>query len=379
MTCMSRRIIVATCLVALPLAAAAQEQPIDPKRFGTPAEAQGTLSAPPGSSQAQPNVDPSRFGDPQQPADAIGKPPVRILRSKEITPAVGASSDKDGVDPKRFGAKVADEAYGAYQRGLYATAYSLALPRARSGDAAAQTLVAEILVRGLGVATNAEEAAGWYQKAAAQGVPEAQFQFALMQLDGKFTTKDPANALVLMEAAAGSGNPLAQFNLAQLYMERDRGPAGVAKALPFYEKAAANGVADAQYALAQVYASGAGGKPKDIARASEYLLLAAKQGFDTAQLDLGTWLVEGRGGKRDLKSGFMWLHRAALGGNVAAMNRVAKLYMHGIGTDPNSIDAAAWYFLARRNGLSDFEMDDFLQGLTEDETKKAQERSNRLR
>ena len=89
--------------------------------------------------------------------------------------------------------------------------------------------------------------------------------------------------------------------------------------------------------------------------------LAARQNFDTAQVDLGTWLIEGSGGPRDLKAGFGWMKRAADGGNVAAQNRLAKLYMGGIGTDPDPIDAAAWYFIARRAGLIDPEMEDFLR------------------
>ena len=44
-----------------------------------------------------------------------------------------------------------------------------------------------------------------------------------------------------------------------------------------------------------------------------------------------------------------------------------------------SIAAAAWYFVARRAGLSDPEMDDFLRGLTDEEQKQALERANRLR
>ena len=68
-----------------------------------------------------------------------------------------------------------------------------------------------------------------------------------------------------------------------------------------------------------------------------------------------------------------------MGGNVAAQNRVAKLYMNGIGTDPDLVSAAAWYILARRAGLSDPEMDDFLRGLDDTEQKTALERANRLR
>ena len=114
-------------------------------------------------------------------------------------------------------------AYGAFQRGLYITAYNLALPRAENGDPAAQTLVAEILSRGLGAHANEAEAAKWYQRAAEQGVPEAQFQYALMLLDGRFVTKDPKGAYALMQAAAEAGNRLAQFNFAQMLVDREPG------------------------------------------------------------------------------------------------------------------------------------------------------------
>ena len=45
--------------------------------------------------------------------------------------------------------------------------------------AAAQTLLGEIYSRGLGVKRDPIEAAKWYEKAAAQGVPAAKFQIAL--------------------------------------------------------------------------------------------------------------------------------------------------------------------------------------------------------
>lgn len=298
--------------------------------------------------------------------------------AKETTGATGAASpETPAMD--RFGGPPADAAYGAFQRGLYMTALNLAIPRAEAGDSAAQTLVAEILSRGLGVKRDEAEAAKWYALAAEQGVPEAQFQYALMLLDGRFTKKDPQAAYALMQAAAEAGNRLAQFNFAQLLVQREPGSAGMSKAVAYYRRAADAGLADAQYAMSQIYMNGVGGKQKDEAEARRWLLAAARQNFDTAQLDLGTWLVEGRGGPRDLKAGFGWMRRAADGGNVAAQNRLAKLYMSGVGTEPNAIDAAAWYFRARRQGLRDTEMEDFLRGLTDEEQKQALERANRLR
>lgn len=285
----------------------------------------------------------------------------------------------DALNPNRFGEKRIDAAYGAFQRGLYTTALNLALPRARAGDPAAQTLVAEILSRGLGIARNDAEAAKWYALASEQGIPEAQFQYALILLDGRYAPKDPKGAYALMEAAAEAGNALAQFNFAQMLVEREPGETGMKKAVAYYERAASGGVADAQYAMSQIYANGVGGKQVNDAEARRFLVLAARQSYDTAQLDLGAWLIEGRGGPRDQKAGFGWLKMAAEGGNVAAQNRLAKLYMTGIGVDPDSNAAAAWYILARRAGLTDPEMDDFMRGLTDAEQKKALETANRLR
>ena len=74
--------------------------------------------------------------------------------------------------------------------------------------------------------------------------------------------------------------------------------------MPYYERAAKNGLPDAQYAMSQILANGLGGKKPDNAEARKWLVRAARQNFDTAQLDLGTWLISGRGGERDEKSGF---------------------------------------------------------------------------
>ncbi len=305
---------------------------------------------------------------PPQRTDRLEPPGDRPLNSPTI----------DRVDPSRFGT-LPDAAYGAFQRGYYITAHNLALPRAENGDAAAQTLIAEIYARGLGMPRNARKAAEWYAKAAGQGVPEAQFQYALMLLDGNFVSKDTNRAYELMQVAADNGNRLAQFNVAQMILDKHPGFENQKRAVAYYQSAADAGLADAQYAMSQVYASGFGGRKADEKEARRWLLLAARQGFDTAQLDLGTWMVEGRGGERNPKEGFAWLKRAAESGNVAAQNRLAKLYRAGIGTEGDVQEAAAWYISARRAGLIDPQMEDFLAGLTAEEMKEAIQRANRLR
>ena len=312
------------------------------------------------------------------PAMAAGERAEKVLPSLADRVA-GETGTPDDVNPQRFGQHPADKAFGAFQRGLYITALNLARPLAEKGDAAAQTLVAEILSRGLGVARAPEEAAKWYVEAARGGNPEAKFQYALLLLDGKYVAKDRDEAFRLMGEAAAAGNALARFNYAQMIVDEKPGPSGLAEAAEWYERAARQGLPDAQYAIAMILAQGNAGRDRDEATARKWLELAARGGFDTAMFDLAVWMVEGRGGERDYEAGFLWMRNAAKSGNVAAQNGLAKLYRMGLGTEGDSIEAAAWYILARRAGLDDPEMNVFLDGLTREQMKKAIERANRLR
>ena len=131
-----------------------------------------------------------------------------------------AAGEPLAIDPKRLGEPAPDDAYGAYQRGLYKTALSLAQERAKAGDAEAMTLAAEILSRGLGVPQDLSEAARLYGMAAEKGVLEAQFQTALFMLEGKYLTRDLARAKAYLENAVAGGHKLAAFNLAQLVMSK---------------------------------------------------------------------------------------------------------------------------------------------------------------
>lgn len=301
-----------------------------------------------------------------------------IVDGARVAPPDTQEEEELDVDRRRFGDR-SDAAYGAFQRGLYITAFNLALPRAREGDAAAQTLVAEIYSRGLGVRRDEAQAARWYQAAAEQNVPEAQFQYALLLLDGRFVERDREQAFALMEEAANSGNRMAQFNFAQLLLDRASGIETERRAAEYFERAARAGLADAQYAMALFLANGAAGKAPDLAAARIWMGRAARNNFDSAMVEYGTWLVEGIGGVRREEDGFSWIQAAAMSGNIAAQNRLAKLYRAGIGTEGDVELAAAWYILARRAGLSDPLMDDYLEGLTDEERRGAIARANRLR
>ncbi|MDX3929330.1 MAG: tetratricopeptide repeat protein [Shinella sp.] len=284
----------------------------------------------------------------------------------------------DLPEEKPFTGQV-DEAYGAYQRGYYLTAMDLALPRAQLGDPAAQTLVAEIFEQGLGVKRDRKEAAFWYGQAAERGNPSAMFKYALLLMEGSVVPRDRNRADELMKKAADLGNPSAQFNYAQVLVANSPGEKGLRDAMPYYEKSAEQGIADAQYALSQVYLNLDNIDPKKKGRAREWLTRAARAGYDTAQLDLGIWFVNGTAGERNYEEGFRWLKRAAEGGNVAAQNRLSHLYINAIGTRPDPIEAAKWFVLSRRAGLNDPALEDFYLGLTDEEQRKAIDAANKFR
>lgn len=269
--------------------------------------------------------------------------------------------------PRPFDGKI-DDAYGAYQRGLYLAALNIALPKAQLGDPAAQTLVAELMNNGLGVRRNPTDAVFWYEQAARAGDANAQYKYALMLLTGENVKQDKKAADAMMRKAAEGGNREAQFNVAQLLTAESPGENGLKAALPFYEKAALQGVPDAQYAVSQLYYH------MDLPRekrtqARDWLIKSALAGYDTAQYDLAVWLINGVGGERNYDEGFRWMRIAANRGHVAAQNKLAKLYVNAIGTRPDPIEATKWYVVSRKAGLADLELEDFFLGI-DDATQK---------
>lgn len=275
-------------------------------------------------------------------------------------------------------ADATSRAFGAFQRGYYLTAMELALPRAQLGDPAAQTLLAELFAAGLGVARSMDDAAFWYKQAAEAGDASAQFKYGVMLLEGRYVEADRAKAEELMKKAADAGNPFAQFNHAQILVSEKPGDAGVLEALPYFEQAAEQGIADAQYALAQIYSNTEGVPDEKRARARAFMEKAARAGYETAQLDYAIWLIDGVGGPKDYEAGFRWMQVAAMRGNVVAQNRMAVLHINAIGTRGDPVQAAKWYIISRRAGFNDRGLDDFYQGLTEEEQKQAIEAANKF-
>lgn len=266
---------------------------------------------------------------------------------------------------------VPDFAYGAFQRGEYLTAFEIALPLAEKGDAAAQTLIAELYDKGLGVAKDTKQATKWYEIAAKSGNREAQFSYALKLIEGIDIPRNKEEGEAMMKSAAEAGHPIAMFNHANQIIADRPTSKGYRLALPFYEKAAELRLADAYYALYVIYKEGLTTGIQDPKKAREWLERAARSGVDTAQVELGIALINGVDGPKDEKLAFTILNNAAISGNIIAQNRIAHMYLNGIGIEPSKIEAAKWHILARRAGRFDLYLDQFLEQLDNGDRQKA--------
>ncbi|HET7093821.1 MAG TPA: tetratricopeptide repeat protein, partial [Thermomicrobiales bacterium] len=170
-------------------------------------------SAPPSQASSAPDSTPlAPGGDRAVINNYLGLDDSNTLPTPET-----AGNDATSISQDIFAKR--DDAYGAFQRGYYLTALSLALPRAEKADPAAQTLIAEIYAKGLGVAENVATASSWYSLAAKNGDRMAAFELGLLYLNGDGVPKNKQRAAELFKEAADKGYPPAEYNLALMHVD----------------------------------------------------------------------------------------------------------------------------------------------------------------
>ena len=92
----------------------------------------------------------------------------------------------------------------AYQRGDYAAALAHWRPLAEAGSPEAQFNVGLLHAKGLGVETDAAEAARWYELAAEQNFAQAQYNLAELYETGRGVPKDLTLSYVWFKLAGAS-------------------------------------------------------------------------------------------------------------------------------------------------------------------------------
>jgi TPR repeat protein len=308
------------------------------------------------------------------PAGEAGQAPLPIPQEADIDP-IGDRIKQTLQDTGTIPPTPLDRAYSAFQRGYFLTSFAMALEQAQTGNAVAQTLLAELLARGLGVRQDFKEAAGWYKLAADQGDPEALYALGRLYIDGRGVEKDAARAAELFRQAGDLGQVTALRELGYLHLRGEGAEKDEFRAAAYLTRAANGGDSDAQFTLGGLFVEGIGVSQDDV-QAARWFGEAAKSGHVPAQIEYAIMLFNGRGGPKDEPRAAGWLRQAALTDNPVAQRRFARVLAEGRGVEKNPEEAARWYMIARRRGLQDKFLDIWLLRQDADVLRRAEERAN---
>ena len=166
---------------------------------------------------AQVSLTPRRA--PKQAGRKEGTPKEKKARRRRS--AAAASDAEAGADanagpaptPRRrptpaFEDPNVDLVYGAYQRGMYKTAFDLAMTRAQyNGDPKAMTMLGELYANAMGVKRDYAKAAEWYKRAADAGDREGMFALAMMRLSGRGGAANREEAVKLLASVRQTRQP----------------------------------------------------------------------------------------------------------------------------------------------------------------------------
>lgn len=194
---------------------------------------------------------------------------------------------------------------------------------------------------------SAERGLYWCEKSARGGNANAQWSLGsiLMEAPGADSTRE-AQAVQWFQRAAEQGLPEAQYNLAFL-LERGRGvEKNEEEAAKWYQAAAQSGDSEAMYALSFMHRMGRGGMLKDPAQSIDLLKLAASNGHVLALLTLGNDYETGTEVPRDEKTAVEYFKLAANQGNAEAQFNLGRFYAEGKGVIRNGDEAMKWWKLA---------------------------------
>ena len=126
----------------------------------------------------------------------------------------------------------------------------------------------------------------------------------------------------------------------ELARERD-----YARSLELARKSSGSGLGSryGQHTLGEFHRWGRGGLVVDYTQAIAFYRLAAAQGLDDAQFNLGVMYDNGLGVARDLVEALRWFQLAAAQGLPAALYWVADCHEKGRGVGRNTAEAIRWF------------------------------------
>jgi hypothetical protein len=165
--------------------------------------------------------------------------------------------------------------------------------------------------------------------------------------------KDHKTAFELAEEGVRLGCHHCQGVMANCYLMGYGCKSDDARSLELARESSGRGSRYGQYALGSLHACGycGGEQAQHYAKAVEFYLLAAEQGHDGAQCQLGCLIGEGNTYiVHDDAESLRWLKLAAAQGHPVSLRLVADSYERGLGCRKSKAEAIRWYRRAAAAG-----------------------------
>ncbi len=243
-----------------------------------------------------------------------------------------------------------DEGVAAYDAGDFATAYSIWLPLAKSGDIAAQRNVAHMLRRGQGVPQDSQRALWFYERAASAGLASAALNAGMMRIEPDAPYRDLEKGATWLRLAAASGSPDAMWELALLIENRAQSTqADLDAAQAFIRRAAELGHEEAKLRSENTSRQHDLTPPPAVTRegarpsSPSAGLVTPDQG---AQFMAGVYAFD----EGDFVGAAEQWQPLAEDGVSEAQYRLGRLYRFGLGFDPDVDLARKWLSAAAAQG-----------------------------
>ncbi len=243
----------------------------------------------------------------------------------------------------------------------YQTVLSQLYDRAILGDSDAQFELGQLYQYGIGVDKNIDQAIVYYQLAADQQEVRAEYNLAILYLEGETSQIDYQTGLSWLTDAAFKGNRYAQYSLAHLYEKGFTGTEGSLviqpdqeQAMSMYHLAAANHYGPAEYRLADFLVKygktglSVNDKQNRIMLLKRMYKSAAKQGITAAMLPLAFYNAMDKDPRKQAQALQVAKQQAGAGNPNAAL-LLGMMYDRGIGEPANQANALYWY---QQAGLS---------------------------
>lgn len=238
---------------------------------------------------------------------------------------------------------------------------------AEQGDVDAQFRVGYCYDMGQGIAQDYKQAMQWYLKAADQGDALAMNNIGVLYAKGNGVTKSLPNALAWYNRAAEKGNEKAKKNASNLVAMGVK-PASLDSSAPASVSSNvsttsvsntkmtvntanySNMTAQQLYDEATKYYNGSNGVSKDLKKAYELYLQAAKKDFAKAQYSVADMLYYGEEIEKDEIAAYQWYVKAANNGDAIAANRLGNMFYSGKSVPQDYKKAVEWYEKSAEGG-----------------------------